>query len=42
MKLPTNTVEEDKEEEGRTNVNKGQVLVIPMTPWSTSLNSTLV
>ncbi|KFK30724.1 hypothetical protein AALP_AA6G019100 [Arabis alpina] len=28
MKLPTNTVEE----EGRTNNNKGQVLVIPMTP----------
>lgn len=32
MKLPTNTVEEEKEEEGRTNVNMGQLLVIPMTP----------
>nr|AAC62788.1 F11O4.14 [Arabidopsis thaliana] len=32
MKLPTNTVEEEKEEEGRTNVNNGQLLVIPMTP----------
>ncbi|XP_010456155.1 PREDICTED: WAT1-related protein At4g01450-like [Camelina sativa] len=32
MKLPTNTVDEEKEEEGRTNVNRGQLLVIPMTP----------
>ncbi|KAG7553350.1 EamA domain [Arabidopsis thaliana x Arabidopsis arenosa] len=32
MKLPINTVEEEKEEEGRTNVNMGQLLVIPMTP----------
>uniref|UniRef100_A0A1J3JSX8 WAT1-related protein n=1 Tax=Noccaea caerulescens TaxID=107243 RepID=A0A1J3JSX8_NOCCA len=29
MKLPTNTVEE---EEGHTNVNKGQFLAMPMTP----------
>lgn len=34
-KLPTNTVEERKEEEDHTNVNKlGNLLVIPMTPWS--------
>ncbi|ESQ37799.1 hypothetical protein EUTSA_v10028754mg [Eutrema salsugineum] len=33
MKLPTNTVEEEKEEEDHTNVNKlGHLLVIPMTP----------
>lgn len=32
MKLPTNMVEEEKEEECSTNNNKGQVLVIPMTP----------
>ena len=34
-KLPTNTVEAGKEEEDHTNVNKlGNLLVIPMTPWS--------
>ncbi|KAJ0250082.1 WAT1-related protein [Hirschfeldia incana] len=33
VKLPTSTVEEAKEEEDHTNVNKlGRVLVIPMTP----------
>ncbi|KFK30723.1 hypothetical protein AALP_AA6G019000 [Arabis alpina] len=32
-KLPTNMVEqENKEEEDRTNVNKGHLLIIPMTP----------
>ena len=39
VKLPTSTVEEEKEEEDHTNVNKlGRLLVIPMTPWSTYLN----
>ena len=33
VKLPTSTVEEEKEEEDHTNVNKlGRLLVIPMTP----------
>ncbi|KAG2312418.1 hypothetical protein Bca52824_023975 [Brassica carinata] len=33
VKLPTNMVEKEKEEEDNTNVNKlGRVLVIPMTP----------
>ncbi|KAL1215929.1 WAT1-related protein [Cardamine amara subsp. amara] len=30
--IPTNTVEEEKEEESRTNINKGHLLVMPMTP----------
>lgn len=30
--VPTNMVEEENEEEDRTIVNKGHLLVIPMTP----------
>lgn len=37
VKLPTSTVKEEKDEEDHTNVNKIG-LVIPMTPWSTTVN----